>query len=115
MSDTLPDQHNGPPWDDAIASAIIGKTVLIGLTEEDHAGQVKARHQMYGVVISASRQRGIEIALAGTRQGETYRLPPTTSAFTPAEPGEYRLRGSGDVVEDPDYTSVWTITSPPPA
>jgi hypothetical protein len=109
-----PSSTDQPPWDDDFARRLVGRIVLIGITQEDHRGKVIAQHQMHGKVASASRENGIEIALEGVRSGETYRLPPTTAAFRPASPGEYRLRQTGEVVIDPDYTSVWTVTSPPP-
>jgi hypothetical protein len=41
-------------------------------------------------------------------------LPPDTRAFQKASPGEYRLKSTGEVVADPDYTAMWTLRSPPP-
>ncbi len=105
---------DGPPWDPEFAAILTGKTVLIGLTTCDHTGKVLARHQMHGVVTSASQSEGISFALRGADEGQAYRLPPDTSAFRPAQPGEYKLKCSGDVVIDPDYTAVWTINKPAP-
>lgn len=105
---------DGPPWDADFAAALPGKTVLIGLTTCDHAGNVLARHQMHGIVTTASQNEGILFALRGADEGQTYRLPPDTSAFSPAQPGTYTLKSSGDVVIDPDYTAVWTIHKPAP-
>jgi len=39
-------------------------------------------------------------------------LPPDLRAFRKAEPGEYRLKSSDEVVVDPDYLASWTITRP---
>ena len=41
--------------------------------------------------------------------GEIEWLPPDLRAFKKARPGEYRLRSTGEVVLDPDYTTVLTI------
>jgi hypothetical protein len=42
--------------------------------------------------------------------GETYSLPPDYSNIFAAPPGEYRLRVTGEVVANPDYTTTWSIT-----
>lgn len=112
--DPSPNPMDRPPWDHEFAANLLGATVLIGLTTCDHTGKVIARHQMHGVVTSASLEEGISFDLRGTDDGETYRLPPDTSAFVPAQPGKYTLKGSGDVVVDPDFTAVWTIHRPAP-
>ena len=103
MSDDQPD------WDSAMAEALVGSLVLIGITfvGDDGADQ----EQMFGTVTDATR-KGIEIALEGSRAGETYRLPPDTRAFFPATRGEYRLRSTGEVVVDPDFTTTWSVQRP---
>jgi hypothetical protein len=52
---------------------------------------------------------GIVLALP---DGEEYTLPPDLDALRSAEPGEYELSGTGEVVVDPDYTSIWWISRP---
>jgi hypothetical protein len=39
-------------------------------------------------------------------------LPPDLAAFRRAEPGEYRLKSSTDVVIDPDVLGSWSIVEP---
>ncbi len=68
--------------------------------------------QFYGTVMSADPEEGITLRLAGSRSGEVYTLPPDLRAFFPARPGSYRLRGTGEVVIDPDYTTTWDLTPP---
>jgi len=70
------------------------------------------REQFFGTVISAVENEGITLRLGGSRSGETFRLPPDTNAFLPAQPGSYRLRATAEVVSDPDYTTTWTINRP---
>ncbi|MFX0060574.1 MAG: hypothetical protein ACFFC7_00125 [Candidatus Hermodarchaeota archaeon] len=41
-------------------------------------------------------------------------LPPDLSAFQKAEPGDYRLRSTGEVVINPDFTVLWTVQPPSP-
>jgi hypothetical protein len=51
----------------------------------------------------------VTVRLQGRREGETYVLPAHASAFEPADPGSYRLRSTGETIEDPDYLTTWTI------
>lgn len=101
-----------PAWDDAKAAKLVGATVLIGITRLDAAGA--EQEQMFGVIRSANGRDGFEVALKGTRAGETYWLPPDLRNIDPAAPGEYRLRSTGEVVTNPDYTTTWTIHPPNP-
>lgn len=99
-----------PQWDHARAEKLLGSTVLVGLTFEEPSGP--RQEQFYGTVMSASPNEGITLRLEGSRSGETYTLPPDLRSFFPARPGEYRLRETGEVVVDPDYTTTWTSTPP---
>jgi hypothetical protein len=99
-------------WNEEFAQSLIGKLVLVGLTRLDAGGEEIQTKQFYGRVTSAHKTRGIAIKLEGMRSGETYNLPPDTSALYPAKRGEYRLRSTGEVVVDPDFTTTWTIKQP---
>ena len=99
-----------PPWDHAQAERILGSTVLVGLTSGQPEEQ--RQEQFYGTVMSADPVMGITSRLEGTRSGEFFTLPPDLRAFFPARRGEYRLRETGEVVTDPDYTIIWTSTPP---
>lgn len=103
-------EHPRPDFDEARAQALLGKSVLIGLTYLDHDGWILEQRQLHGTIVSFHRTRGFGIRLAGKRSGETYTLPPDTRAFEEANPGEYRLRSTGEIVVDPDFISTWTIT-----
>lgn len=98
-----------PDWDEAFGAALVGKLVLVGITREE-AGSV-TQEQFFGTVDTADAH-GIALILGGSRAGERYRLPPDPRAFFPAEPGSYRLRSSGETLENPDFTAIWTITAP---
>ena len=52
-------------------------------------------------------ESGIYIRLVTT--GMLFRLPPVPEAFEPAEPGEYRLRSTGEIVTNPDFVAIWTV------
>jgi hypothetical protein len=62
--------------------------------------------------MSVDPEAGIMLRLSGSRSGDVYTLPPDLRAFFPAPPGSYRLRETGEVVVDPDYTATWNITPP---
>jgi hypothetical protein len=102
--------NDGPAWDARRAASLDGALVLVGITVEAPEGARLS--QFYGTVIEVDAVNGVTLRLEGTRSGETYRLPPDLNAFAPAPPGEYRLRATGEVVRDPDFTTQWTITPP---
>lgn len=101
-----------PEWDDDTAEALRGAYVLVGISTEDANGKLLSQVQMHGRVSELGVDRGVIVTLEGVRAGETYVLPPDLRAWRPAPPGEYRLRSTGEVVVDPDYTASWTITKP---
>lgn len=99
-----------PSWDHAAAAALDGATVLVGITHDEAAG---ARlEQFYGTVMAVDPADGITLRLEGERAGEMLTLPPDLAAFERAAPGRYTLRDSEDVIDDPDYTTIWTINPP---
>ncbi len=91
-------------WDAAFAETLIGKTLLMNLTFLDDDGDVQDRQQFFGVVIDATEAEGIVLDLMGAHDGDTYRLPPQTSAITPAEPDAISLEG-----DKPDFVANWII------
>jgi hypothetical protein len=100
-------EDDRPPWHEAQAIDLIGAIVLIGVTHIKPDGD--AQEQMFGVVQSADEIKGFEVALLGSRNGQTYRLPPDLRNFFAARPGKYRLRSTGEIVTDPDFTCSWTV------
>jgi hypothetical protein len=103
-----------PRFDDYFARELMGKHVLAGVTVLDSKGQLVEHKQFHGHVDRVDAREGIRVRLLGEREGEFEWLPPHTDAFKKARPGEYRLKGTGEVVVDPDYTTMWTLTQPPP-
>jgi hypothetical protein len=97
-------------WDDEFAQGLIGKTLIVGLTwihpESDRL------QQMHGEVISVDARHGIELRLAGERSGDVFRLPPDLRGVAVAAPGSYRLRATGETVDNPDFTATWDIHPP---
>ena len=100
MSDDF-DVNTGPE--------LLGTHVLVGITRIDHAGRVVEQSQFHGTVVRATVADGVVIVNAA---GKELTLPPDSRAFEPAEPGEYCLRSSDEVVVDPDYLSRWVIRPP---
>ena len=92
------------------AAALIDKHVLIGLTYVNHADEPVEQKQVHGRIIRAAKSEGIIVALEPS--GEELALPPVLDAVHPAAPGEYRLRSTGEVVIDPDYTATFTVRRP---
>lgn len=101
-----------PIRDEQHADRLIGATVLIGLTRV-HPDGAQSQEQMFGVIRSANSRDGFEILLSGTRAGETYWLPPDPLKLVAAPSGEYRLRSTGEVVTDPDFTTSWIVEGSP--
>ncbi len=111
--DDFEDQKDEPPeFDQDSANAMIGKKVLVGVTVEDRHGQFKRQEQFFGRVASVSKGKGILLELQGTRVGETKWLPPATNYYYKADPGRYTLRGTGEFVDDPDFTCTWLLIQP---
>lgn len=99
-------------WDEETARDLVGCLVLVGITYRFPDGSVSEQRQLFGHVRGVDRERGIELRLAGSYTGKTYWLPPDTTAFRAAPTGQYRLKSTGDVINDPDYTCAWTIDAP---
>lgn len=98
-------------WDEVFAKNLVGTTLLVGLTREH--GEDSSDEQFFGVVTKCDPKKGITLRLEGSRGGSFYNLPPDTSSIYPAEPGEYRLHQTEEVVKNPDYISTWTIKEAP--
>ena len=92
-------------------SELLGKTVLVGITRVDHMDKFLVQDQFHGIVESLDGGL-VHIRVAGS--GADFTLPPEPSAFARAQPGHYRLRATGEVVVDPDFTSSWTVQVPDP-
>jgi hypothetical protein len=107
MSNDIEDEH---PWNAALASTLPGQLVLVGLAYfEVDAEEPFEQQQLFGRVVSADEGRGIRLALEGRRAGEEFILPPDTRSFHQPGPGEYRLRTTGEVVINPDFTVTFSI------
>jgi RNase P/RNase MRP subunit p29 len=94
--------------DDATAARLIGKHALVGLTYVNADGTLRKHVQLHGRITAVDETK-ITMRLHGS--DEEFTLPPDPEWFEPAEPGEYRLRSTGEVVVDPDLLASLTITA----
>ncbi|AGU53742.1 hypothetical protein VAPA_2c11880 [Variovorax paradoxus B4] len=62
-----------------------------------------------GSPLRTNQRTGILLSLDGQRTGEQFKLPPDTRSFQEVGPGEYRLRSTGEVVVNPDFTVTFSI------
>jgi len=95
--------------DEEFAAELVGTHVLVGLTHMDRAGNVLRKEQFHGKVVRASVKEGVILVDA---EGQERWVPLDREAFEPAEPGEYRLRSTGEVVVDPTWLTTWTVHPP---
>jgi hypothetical protein len=98
-------------WDAELATDLVGSTLLVGLTFLDASGTVTGRRQIFGTVQSCDQEEGI--AIRTRAGGEIEVIAPVLDAIDVGEPGVYQLTDSDEVVENPDFTALITVTSPP--
>ena len=91
---------------------LMGKRVLVAITEYAATGELLERRQFVGRIIAVDPERGIRLQRPDASH---YDLPPDHRALKRARKGEYKLRATGEIVIDPDYLSTWTLTKPPTA
>jgi hypothetical protein len=101
------DEEEEPVFDAERAASLVGKSVLVGLTRIDANG-VEKQVQYFGRITAFDAT----IVTIRLDSGEERTLPPALDAFEEADPGEYHLRSTGEVVVDPDLISTWTIRAP---
>ena len=99
-------------FSEGAACDLIGRRVIVGITENAHDGRLIRRHQFHGRIVRATRAEGIVLQ---SPSGEELKLPPDLRTFFGARAGEYRFKSTGEVVTDPDLQTTWTVTARPPA
>jgi len=88
----------------------IDKTILIGITHLDTEGNILRQEQYHGVIESVSETKGVSVKCVGL--DENFFMPPNTSHYIEAAPGEYKEHNTGDTIVDPDYLCAWEVTWP---
>jgi len=86
---------------------LIGRRLLVGITYVDAEGEVVDQLQFAGIVREVDPLVSIERG-----DDDPFTLPPEPEAYERGQPGEYRLRATGEVVVDPDYVTTWTVRAP---
>ena len=100
------DARGAPTLNEERARFALGKRVLVGLTVLSSAGDLVEQRQFAGSLISVDSAHGLELELDDDSRRW---LPPDVRSLEEAPPGEYRLRSTGEVEQDPDYLFTWTI------
>ena len=85
---------------------LLNKKILVSVTYFTQDEVLIEQKQFWGTVIS-SDEKGIVIKLPN---GDIASLPPDLRSTAFAQPGEYRLRSTGEIILDPDFLSVWNAT-----
>jgi hypothetical protein len=98
--------------DETKADEYLGKVVLLGITYVDHEDKLIEQKQWVGTIVAFSRKEGIRIRLRDS--DSPCGLPPDERGIRKAPPGIYRLRSTGEEIENPDYLATWTLVSPDP-
>jgi hypothetical protein len=86
---------------------MVGALLLVRVTYVDRSGDNERSIEFAGRVSAVSPLVSIEV-----EGDEPFTLPPDPDAYSRADPGEYTLATTGEVVLDPDFTTVWTVNSP---
>mgnify|MGYP003349345298 CR=1 FL=1 len=104
---------SAPPgkFDVAKAAALIGKSILIGISYLNEEGEEETRVSTHGVIQTATPE-GVRVALKGEREGQSWNMPPNLDVISPIEPGIYRLGEGAEAVENPDFVVIWSIAKP---
>jgi hypothetical protein len=88
------------------AQTLAGKTVLLGVTEKTRLGRSR-QFQLFGTIETVNP----DLLRIRLRDGAAYDLPPDIRTLENALPGEYRLRSTGEVIVNPDFTASWISES----
>jgi hypothetical protein len=94
--------------DSSWLQSLIGKRILVGLTFVAESGEVTNRAQFHGT-IRAATPKGVVVQRADGKSDFT--LPPSQEFIEPAAPGQYRLRSTGEVIEDPDFVCAMRMVT----
>jgi hypothetical protein len=98
-----------PPLDPGLVASVLGKTVLLGLSIVRPNGDVIEYRQLHGIIERVHPSDGV---LVRRPDGSECFLPPDLRGLEEAPPGTYRLRSTGEEIQDPDFLWTWTVTQP---
>jgi hypothetical protein len=89
-----------------------GARLLVGITREHLSGEV-SQEQFTGIA-HVSDQQGYSLVSILCSDGEVREYPFDARTLEKAQPGEYRLRSTGEIVKNPDYLMTWIVTEGEP-
>jgi hypothetical protein len=93
-----------PMFDAKAAGDLIGRRIIVGITQEDYLQRPIGEEHYHGRIIRANPQEGIVIQ---TPAGDEKALPPDLRSVSPAKPGAYKLRSTGETIADAELTTTW--------
>lgn len=97
---------HGNELSDEQSTELLGSHLLVGLTYLRPDGELAERLQFHGTVESVGED---VVAVRRADNGEVFTLPSMPETYEPAPRGEYRLKGTGEVVVDPDFMCTMTV------
>lgn len=77
----------------------------------DDAGAVRGAEQFCGTVLEVTEG----VVVVDRPGGEPALLPADADAYEPAAAGEYRLKATGEVIQNPDFVTTWQVAVRPAA
>jgi hypothetical protein len=89
------------------AKILLGKRILVGITHCSKEGATVSQETIHGTIERANPKEGLVVKLNGLNEMRT--VPLDVSRIKMARPGQYKLRGTEEVVEDPNYTMMLTL------
>lgn len=96
-----------------MAAYLVGSRVLFRVIYLEPDGSERTRIERHGVVMRADEGHPIMVDLDGEHLGESFALPPETSAFEPVNADDvYRLATTGETVSDVDFVAIWNVRRP---
>jgi|APFre7841882724_1041349.scaffolds.fasta_scaffold02844_3 hypothetical protein len=93
------------------ADSVVGKRLIVGLTFQDEDERLIGNVQYHVRVLRIDQFDGIVVERLDP-EGGVFNVPPLVEALEALAPGEYRLNATGELVQDPDYALLVTVTVP---
>ena len=88
----------------------IGKHLLVGLTYLENDESIREQVQFHGIITAISDNT---IVLNRNDNGEEFSIPFDEENLEKGDPeAVYKLKSTGEAVENVDYISSWTIHPP---
>lgn len=88
-------------------SNLKGKSIIVGITYVSSSGEIVDTLQFSGVLDRL--EDGMVFINVNNDEMDEFSLPPDEDSFEPAPEGIYTMRSTGQVVENPEIMSTWTV------